>query len=94
MKKYLIEIEWKITDTREDNGSFRLGVSSLVVSAKSKEMAINNAIDFCNEIPSWEFERNQIDLNDYREGNICRYFYRTQITRIIRCKVIKDRECR
>ena len=92
MKKYLIEIEWKITDTRKD--TYRLGVSSLLVGAKSKEMAINSAIDFCDNLPSWEFERNQIDLNDYRNGDICRYLYRTQITRIIRCKVVKDGECR
>ena len=95
MKNYLIEVEWKIEDKRDLTGGWRNGVSSLYVKSKSKEDAINTAIDFCENIPSWEFDRNQINLEDYRESpKSCRYFYRTQITKVLRCKVVKDGECR
>ena len=83
MKKYSIDFEWEIRDTRDITGGFMVGRSSLLVEASSKESAINAAIDFARSLPSWEFRRNNIDLENYREGKICRYYYLTMIKKII-----------
>ena len=89
MKKYLIEFEWKIEDTRDKFSGFGTGVSSLIVEEKSKEEAFNRAIDVAQHIPSWEFNRNGIDIKEYRESNTCTYHYSTQITKVLRIKEVR-----
>ena len=86
MKKYEIKFEWEIRDTRDITGAFRTGTSTLVVKASSKEVALTCAIDFARDIPSWEFERNGIDLKEYKDDKFCRYYYLTMISKIISIK--------
>lgn len=81
-----ITIEWRIYDTRNMNGGFRTGTSKLLTFAKD---AINYAIWFAENLPSCEIERNGINLKDYREGNICTYYYMTMISKIIKVEIIK-----
>ena len=89
MKKYEVTLEWSIKDTRDINGGYYEGTSILVTNSANKVDAINQAISFAGQLPSWEFERNGINLEQYREGNICRYYYMTQVSRIINVKVVK-----
>ena len=86
MKRFEIKIEWEIRDTRDVTGSYRTGTSSLVVEASKKEKVINSAINFARSIPSWEFERNGIDLEQYREGKICTYYYMTMLSKVLSIK--------
>lgn len=88
MKK-LITIEWEIHDTRDMTGGYRTGISKIEVKVKSYIDAINIAIDFADSVPSWEFERNGIDLKDYREGKICRYYYATKLSKILKIENVK-----
>lgn len=88
MKKTLT-IEWEIHDTRKENGGYWIGTSKLTVKAKSYAELMSAAINFANALPSWEFERNNIDLEEYREGKNCRYHYRTEISKILK---IEDAE--
>ena len=89
MKKYELTIEWEIHDTRNATGSFRTGTSKLLVECKSSKEAMNHAIDFARSIPSWELERNNIDVEEYREYPNCSYFYFTQISKVLSMKVVK-----
>lgn len=89
MKNYRIVIEWTIKDTRSINAGFRTGRSTLVCPAKNPTEAMNRVIAFANNLPSWEFESNNIDLKEYREGKICTYHYLTQLSRIIKMEVEK-----
>ena len=89
LKKYEVTLEWSIKDTRDINGGWYEGTSIFVAKAKTKMGAINQAISFAGHLPLWEFERNGINLEQYREGNICRYHYMTQVSRIINVKVVK-----
>ena len=82
MKKYRITIEWKIWNTQDENRGYFVGISTLVTEASSYVQLMNIAIDFCHSIPSWEFERNHIDLNEYKDKKYCTYHYRTEITSI------------
>lgn len=84
--KRKMTIEWEIHDTRNMNGGFRTGTSVLVTESRD---AINQAIEFASHLPISEFERNGIDLKEYREGNICTYYYMTMITRISRVEIIR-----
>lgn len=89
MKKK-ITIEWEIHDTRNMFGGYRTGTSTIIfVSDKRTKDAINQVINFANNIPSWEFERNNIDLEAYREGNTCTYHYMTMLSKIISIEVVK-----
>ena len=81
MKKTLT-IEWAIHDTRKENGGYRTGTSKLTVKAKSYAELMSAAINFAKDLPSWELKRNNIDLEEYREGKICCYHYRTEILKI------------
>ena len=87
-RTYQIDFEWKIQDTRDAACSYKTGTSCLIVKASNKEDAINHAIDFAQSLPSWEFIRNSIDIEEYREGKICRYYYSTQILKILKVKVV------
>ena len=89
MKKYEIKFEWEIRDTRNVTGGYRTGTSRLIVNAKSQAEVINRAIFFAENVPSWELLENNIDINEYREGNICTYYYMTKISNVIYIKVIK-----
>ena len=89
MKKYEIEIGWEIRDTRDITGGYYTGISTLVVEASCREMALNSAINFARDIPSWEFERNGIDLEQYRDAKYCRYYYITMISKVLTIKIIK-----
>ena len=82
-KSYLVEFEWKIE--RTDKCGFRTGTSRFIATCNNKIEAINHAIEFSQNIPSWEFERNEIDLKRYVDD--CRGMYKTQLTRIIQVKV-------
>ena len=82
--KKKITIEWEIHDTRENHTGFRTGTSTLIVENETIEEDINDAIQFADSLPSWELERNNIDEQDYREGNVCRYYYRTQLSKIVK----------
>ena len=85
----VITIEWRIWDTRENNPGFRNGTSKLQVKVKNNIEAMNQAIWFAENLPTWELERNGIDENDYREGKICRYYYKTQISKIVKIENVK-----
>ena len=85
MKKYEIKFEWKIRDTRKAD-IYRVGQTTFIVTAPSKEKAINQIIEVSEHIPSWEYEKNDIDLEDYREKPYCSYFYMTHISKIISIK--------
>lgn len=85
----VITIEWIIKDTREENPGYRTGVSKLQVKCKSYIEAMNHAIWFAENLPSWELERNGIDENDYREYPVCRYYYKTQISKILKIENVK-----
>ena len=90
MKQYLVKFEWKISDSRNANGAYRTGVSQFQIGAKSKIDAINIAIECAQHLPSWEFERNEIDMNEYRENEkSCSIYYTTTLTKIINVKEIK-----
>ena len=81
MKSYQVKFEWTIRNTK--TRGFRHGTSTLVLYAKNKIHAINQAITCAESMPSWEFERNNIDLQDYREGKTCTYHYETMLSKII-----------
>lgn len=83
MKKYQITILWEIHDKRNMDGGYKTGVSTLIAKNSSRELAINSAIDFAKNLPSWEFERNGIDLEEYRVYPFCTYYYMTMISRIL-----------
>lgn len=85
----LMTIEWEIHDTRKPNGGFKTGTSKLMVKTKSIADAINKAISFASNLPSWEFERNNIDLEEYREYPICTYYYTTKLSRILKIENVK-----
>lgn len=87
MKKYEIRFQWKIEDSRDESRGWRTGKTTFICYAKNKVEAINNTIDFAMSLPQSAIEDNNISLNDYRKGNTCCYYYRTQLTRIIRCEV-------
>ncbi len=88
MKK-LITLEWEIHDTRDMGGGYRTGISKLQVQTKSYVEAINQAIRFASNLPSWELDRNNIDLEQYREGKICRYYYKTKLSKILKIENVK-----
>lgn len=91
MKK-IITIEWEIHDTRNLNGGFKTGVSKLEVKAKGYEEIINAAINFADNLPSWELEKNGINLEEYKEGKICRYYYATKLSKILKIENAKQGE--
>ena len=78
----IITFEWEIYDTR-DMGGFRTGTSTLELDAVNNTDAINAVIRFCESVPSWEFERNGINLEEYREGRTCCYHYFTKLSKVI-----------
>ena len=82
MKK-VITIEWIIKDTRQRNPAYRTGISKIQVKCKSYADAINYAIQFADNLPKWEFERNGIDLENYSNYPECRYYYETKLSKII-----------
>ena len=84
--KRAITIEWEIHDTRNMNGGFRTGTSVLVTNSKD---AINQAINFASNLPTCEIERNDIDLEEYREYPRCTYYYMTMISRIVKVEIVK-----
>lgn len=88
--KRLITIEWEIHDTRENHTGFRTGTSHIIVEHKTIAECINTAIKFAESLPCWELERNGIDEQDYREGNICCYHYRTQLSKIVKIEKYHD----
>lgn len=55
----------------------------------SLEEAMTAVIEFAQHLPNYELERNNIDVNEYREGNVCRYYYSTMISKILEIKIIK-----
>lgn len=90
MKQYRMTIEWTIHHTDNPNDtSFRTGISVLDCEVKNTEELMNHAIDFCDNLPDWEFKRSGINIQDYRKGNTCQYFYRTQLSKVILIKRIK-----
>ena len=88
MKK-LITLEWEIHDKRNEDKGFKTGTSKLVVKCKTYADAINNAIFFADHLPTCELERNNIDLEEYREYPYCRYYYATKLSKILK---IEDAE--
>ena len=84
--KRRITIRWEIHDTRNMSGGYFTGMSVLVTNSKH---AINEAIDFARNLPTSEIKRNGIDLEQYREGNICTYYYMTMISEIVSVEIIK-----
>ena len=85
----IVTIEWKIYDTRNENGGYRTGISKLVMKAKDYVELMNAAIDFANDLPSWELKGHNINLEEYREGKICRYHYRTELSSILKIEDCK-----
>lgn len=81
--KRLITLEWEIHDTRDENRGFRTGTSKLITHRKTYKDAINDVIAFAENLPTCELERNNIDLEEYREYPICRYYYETKLSKIL-----------
>ena len=81
MKEFKISFEWTIKDTRI--GGYRKGISTYTVKAKNKIDAINQVIEIAKHLPSWEFEQNEINLEDYREFPKCTYYYETALSKIL-----------
>ena len=80
----LIKVEWEIRDTRDMLTCYRTGTSTIKANVKNNVEAANIAIDFCTHLPSWELERNNINLQQYRENEkSCRYYYSTKLSKII-----------
>ena len=88
MKK-IITIEWKISDTRNEGKGHRTGISKMLIKAKDYVELMNTAIDFAKDLPTFELRRNNINLEEYREGNICRYHYRTELSSILKIENAK-----
>lgn len=86
---YRITIEWEIHHTNKVQG-FRTGTSVLECQVKDMAELINHAIDFANSIPSWELKKNNIDLQDYRPSKLCCYYYRTQLSKIIKIEEVEQ----
>ena len=89
MKKFEITIGWEIRDTRDITGGYFTGISTLVVEASKKEIALNSAIDFARLLPSSELERNGVDVEQYRVDKTCTYCYITMISKILTIKEVK-----
>lgn len=81
-------IEWEIHHTDKSQG-FKTGTSVLDCQVKDMAELMNNAISFVNNLPSWELKRNNIDLQEYRPSNLCCYYYRTQLSKVIKIEKIK-----
>ena len=88
MKNYRIVFEWEIHHTDKVSG-FRTGRSTLECKANNYVEIMNHIIDFTSMIPSWEFERNNIDLQEYRPSKLCCYYYRTQLSKVIKIEEIE-----
>lgn len=88
-KTYEMRLQWQVRDTRDIHGGYRVGESNMRMTTSSKEDLINSAINFCENLPSWEFERNHIDTEEYRDGKWCRYFYLTSLLRVLEIKEVK-----
>lgn len=88
MKK-LITIEWIIKDTRKRNPGYRTGFTKLQVRCKTYVDAMNYAIQFAENLPKWEFEKNGIDLENYRNYPECCYYYETKLSKIISIEDVK-----
>lgn len=88
MKKYELTIEWEIHDTRNEDKGFRTGTSKIMVETNDLSEVMQHAIDFARNVPSWEFERNGINLEEYREYPRCTYYYRTELSKVD-IKVVK-----
>lgn len=88
MKK-TITIEWAIHDTRNTNPGYRTGISKLTVKAKNYAELMNAAISFTAHLPGWELDSNNIDLKEYKDEKCCCYYYRTEISKILK---IEDAE--
>ena len=86
-KQYLITIKWIIERT-DGNYGFQVGYSKFQPTAKNKVEAINDAIDFAENIPSSEFERNGIDLRESKFIQDCRVMYKTRIEKIMSIEVL------
>ena len=88
MKQYQIEFNWIITDKRKsDLGSYMCGNTRLIVKAKNQIEAINDAISFCEMLPDWELERNNINIEIFKDG--CKYYGKSQIEKITSVKIVK-----
>ena len=85
---YEVMFQFKVEDMRETNPSFRIGKTTFRVWAHNPVEAINTAIDWAMDMPDLVLEQNNINKQDYRDGNFCRYYIRTQLTRIICCDVV------
>ena len=91
MKTYEVEIEWTIHDTRDPYKTcYMTGTSKFRTKANNKLDVMNQAIEFANDIPSWDFEKNNIDLEKYRVYPVCTYYYRTQLSKVIYIKTAKE----
>lgn len=91
MKK-LITLEWELRDRRNMNAGcgYRTGISHLIASGKSYNDLINTAIWFASHLPSWEYERNNIDLEEYRgENGSCCYYNETKLSKILKIEDAK-----
>ena len=88
MKK-LITLEWEIHDKKNMNGGYKTGISKLIASGKSYADLMNAAIDFASHLPSWEYESNNIDLEEYREYPTCTYYYETKLSKILKIEDVK-----
>lgn len=90
MKHYRMTIQWTIHHTDNPyNTSFRTGTSRFECEVKNTEELMNNAIDFCDNLPDWELRANGIDIQEYRKDNTCRYFYRIQLSKVLMIERIK-----
>lgn len=79
LKLFKVEFEWEIHDTRKGYFGYKEGKSTIQVNTYDELGVINYAITFCEYIPSYELERNNIDIEEFREGNTCSYHYYTKL---------------
>ena len=80
----ILTIEWKIYDTRNEDGDYDIGISKLAIESKNYAELMNTVIDFAKDLPNFELKRNDINLEEYREGKLCRYHYRTELSSILK----------
>lgn len=88
-KKFTVEVKWRITHTKK--GFFQFGTTKYLLEAKNKLEAINQTIHLVNDksIGWLEFDRNNIDMNDYREYPLCTYYYNIKVEKILNVTVGK-----
>ena len=90
VKSTKITFEWTIQDNREPYGLTEHGVSTIVCVAQTKIEALNNVIEYANDVPLYEIKRNGIDVSKYKDEKWCRYHKNTKLYKIIKIEKVME----